>query len=146
MPNKIIQNFHANRVGFGSDFNGGTGLDNRAQICVFSQTCSNGTYTFRTHAPFSENGYTGHFYLTAVTGGQGVSRIYRLTGRYALTTLTMVQGGTRSSGEDAYIQTYNTINNNLGLQVVVSGFTSNVDVAVMWVGSTGVNSNFWLVD
>ena len=82
-----------------------------------------------------------------MTGGQGTVRQYTLTGRFALTTLTMQRGGTRSSGEDCYLQTYNTINNYLGLQVVMSGYTSPADIAVMWVGvCSGGSGNYWMID
>lgn len=145
---KIIQNFRANRVGFGSDFNDGFGGENRGQICVFSKiNASNGTYNIRTHDQWSENGYAGHLYLSCVTGGQGTTRIYFLTGRFALTNLSLVTGGNRGTGEDCYLQTYNSTNNYLGLQVVMSGYTSTADIGVMWVGAaTGGSGNYWMID
>ena len=145
---KIIQNFRANRIGFGSDFNDGFGGENRGQICMFSKiNASNGTYNIRTHDQFSENGYSGYLYLSCVTGGQGTVRQYTLTGRFGGTALTMERGGTRGTGEDCYLQTYNSTNNYLGLQVVMTGYSSTADIAVMWVGvCSGGSGNYWMID
>jgi len=133
------------RFGIGQD-EGGDGRFNRGQICVFAKTCTNGTYNVRTDATWSENGYAGHFYLAATAGGQGVTRVYRLTGRYAQTSLVDLQGGNRNSGENCILQTSGNLQNNFGLQVVVSGYYSTVEVVVVYVGCSNLNDNFWMID
>lgn len=135
----------ARRFGVGQDEDG-NGRFNRGQICVFAKSCANGTYNVRTNAQWSENGYAGHFYLAATASGQGTTRIYRITGRYALTTLTDIQGGNRGAGENCYLQVAGSINNALGIQVVVSGYSGTVEVVVVYVGASNINDNFWMID
>lgn len=134
------------RIGFGQDTDG-NGRFNRGQVCLFTDSVTNGTYNIRTNGTFPENGYSGMLFLTACTGGYGTTRIYRLTGRYALTSLTDVQGGNRGAGENAYLQTSGNLQNNFGLQLVISGYPAGTEATVMWVGATNEGAdNYWMID
>lgn len=102
---------------------------NKFHFLNYEGSLSNGTYTIKDTVTMSENGYCGHWYLNAVGAGQGVCRIYRFTGRFAATSLTVAQGGTRGSGEDAYLS-FQGGNNTAGMQLVLSGFYSNAAVSI----------------
>jgi hypothetical protein len=134
----------ARRFGVGQNTSGNSHF-NRGQICVFSQTVTNGTYNIRTQAQWSENGYAGHFYLSATSSGQGTCRVYRITGRYASTTFNMLQGGNRGAGEDCVLQVVGG-SNDLGIQVVVSGYSNTVEVVVVYVGATNFSDDYWMID
>lgn len=102
---------------------------NKLHFINYEGTLSNGTYTIKNTVTMSENGYAGHWYVSAVQGAKGVCRVYRFTGRFGATTLTSIQGGTRGAGEDATLS-FQGGNNTAGMQLVLSGFTGNAEISV----------------
>lgn len=102
---------------------------NKFHFLNYEGSLSNGTYTIKDTVSMSENGYAGHWYLSAVQAGRGVCRVYRFTGRFANTTLTSIQGGNRGAGEDATLS-FQGGNNTAGMQLVLSGFSGNAAISI----------------
>lgn len=136
--NEIL--FPTNRISFGA-FNGSQGSTPRAsQLLSWAHSgASNGDYQLRSNVNQSENTYAGIFFLTATTGGQGVSGAWWFKGNFAQASITNIWKN-RRTGEDATISM--TANNNqIGFKAVFSGFSSSFDWSVSLytaVGKTNV--------
>lgn len=127
-----IQAVNTTRQGYGTF----TANHRDGQLLTWTGTKNNGTIDLLTNTSWNENGHAGIFFLNMVTSGLGVSRIYTLTGRYALCNLNMMQGGNRGAGEDAYLS-INGGTNSIGLQLTSSGFPAGTAYSV--VALLGVN-------
>lgn len=140
--NEIL--FPTNRLSFGA-FNGSQGSTPRAtQMLSWShQSASNGDYQLRSNISQSENTYSGIFFLTATTGGQGVSGAWWFKGNYAQASITNIWKN-RRTGEDATIS-MTTSNNNIGFKAVFSSFSSNFDWSVSLYTAVA-KTNIWMAD
>ena len=107
------------------------------------QNSSNGDHQLRSGTSASENTYSGIFFLTATTGGQGVSGAWWFKGNFAQGTITNIWKNRRTS-EDATISMTHT-NNNIGFKAVFSGFSSNFDWSVSLYTAVG-KTNIWMAD
>ena len=121
-----------------------TTVGRELQLLTWSGQKSNGTITLLTDSSFGENGHCGMIGLNMTNSGLGVSRLYFLTGRYALTTLTMYQGGNRGAGEDASVA-FTGGTNSFGLTLTSSGFPASQQYYVWAILGWTVNyGDKWL--
>lgn len=136
--NEIL--FPTNRISFGA-FNGSQGSTPRAaQLLSWAHSsATNGDYQLRSNVSQSENTYAGIFFLTATTGGQGVSGAWWFKGNFAQASITNIWKNRRTS-EDATIS-MTASNNSIGFKATFSSFSSNFDWSISLytaVGKTNV--------
>jgi hypothetical protein len=114
------------------------------QFITWTGTTTNGTITLMSEVAMNENGHIGFMGLSMVTSGQGTCRLYQLTGRYAQTALTFVQGGNRGAGEDASLAFLGG-SNNIGFTLTSSGYSGSVSYTV-WAAIGIQNYDRWMTD
>lgn len=128
--------FKTKKIGMGTQ----SGNSKEVQTISYSGSSGNATIDLLTNTAYGENCYGAVFFLNVPYAGKAVSRMYFLTGRYAASTLTMYQGGTRAAGEDAYLQLTGG-SNTIGLQLVLSGWPAAVNYYV--TGFIGITTNYY---
>jgi hypothetical protein len=92
------------------------------QFITWTGTKSNSTITLLSTTTMSDLPVAGIIGLSVTIGGQGTTRLYRFNGAGA-GSLSMIQGGNRGAGEDAYVNFTGGIN-NIGFTLTTSGYNS----------------------